>query len=178
MLFRSITFEGAKVDLTWIDGLPGKKIIFKGNHDYWWVSRAKMDKVFQSIEFVHNTFATYGEIAICGTRGWICPGEAFTDDDDKIYKRELIRLENSILQAIKADYTRIYGVLHFPPTNEKKETSGFTEIFQKYAITQVVYGHVHAKSNFRNAIKGNFHGVNYWLTSCDYLEFKLIQLPE
>ncbi|HSN65627.1 MAG TPA: serine/threonine protein phosphatase, partial [Fusibacter sp.] len=87
-------------------------------------------------------------------------------------------LENSITQAIKAGYTRLYGVLHFPPTNEKKEPSGFTEIFQKYAIPQVVYGHVHAKSNFKNAIKGNFHGVNYWLTSCDYLDFKLIQLPE
>jgi len=174
----AITFEGAKIDLAWINDLPGRKIIFKGNHDYWWVSKTKMDHVFNKIEFVHNSFAAYGNLAICGTRGWICPGDAFTDDDEKIYKRELMRLENSILQALKAGYTKIIGVLHFPPTNEKKEPSGFTEIFQKYAITQVVYGHVHAKSNFKNAINGNFHDVTYWLTSCDYLDFKLLQLPE
>ena len=174
----AITFEGAKIDLDWINVLPGRKIIFKGNHDYWWVSKTKMDPVFDRIEFVHNTYAHYGDLAICGTRGWICPGDAFTADDDKVYKRELIRLENSIKQAQKSGFTKILGVLHYPPTNEKKEPSGFTEIFERYGITQAVYGHVHGKSNFRNALNGNYRGVNYWSTSCDYLDFKLMQLPE
>ncbi len=172
----AITFEGAKIDLEWIHQLPGKKIIFKGNHDYWWVSKTKMDPVFDSINFVHNSFGVYEDYAICGTRGWICPGEEFTLEDEKVYKRELMRLENSIRQAQAKGFDKIIGVLHYPPTNEKKEPSGFTELFQKYDIKQVVYGHIHGKSNFRNALKGNFNGVNYHLTSCDFLDFKLLQL--
>ena len=172
----AITFEGAKIDLEWIHQLPGKKIIFKGNHDYWWVSKTKMDPVFDSINFVHNTFGVYEDYAICGTRGWICPGEEFTLEDEKIYKRELMRLENSIKQALESGFDKIIGVLHYPPTNEKKEPSGFTELFQKYDIKQVVYGHIHGKSNFRNALKGSYNGVNYHLTSCDFLDFKLLQL--
>lgn len=172
----AITFEGAKIDLSWIHELPGKKIIFKGNHDYWWVSKTKMDPIFDSITFVHNSFASYEEYAICGTRGWISPGDEFTLEDEKVYKRELMRLENSIKQAKAQGFEKIIGVLHFPPTNEKREPSGFTELFQKYEIKQVVYGHVHAKSNFRNAIKGQFNDVTYHLTSCDYLDFKLLKL--
>ena len=172
----AITFEGAKIDLEWIHQLPGKKIIFKGNHDYWWVSKTKMDPFFDSINFVHNSFGVYEDYAICGTRGWICPGEEFTLEDEKVYKRELMRLENSIRQAQAKGFDKIIGVLHYPPTNEKKEPSGFTELFQKYDIKQVVYGHIHGKSNFRNALKGNFNGVNYHLTSCDFLDFKLLQL--
>ena len=171
----AISFEGAKIDLDWIEALPGKKIIFKGNHDYWWVSKSKMDRVFDQIEFVHNSFATYEDIAICGTRGWICPGDGFTAADEKIYKREVLRLENSLKQAVKAGFEKIYGVLHFPPTNEKKERSGFTDLFESYGVTQVFYGHVHAKSNFKNALNGTFRSVNYTLTSCDYLDFKLLQ---
>lgn len=172
----AITFVGAKIDLEWIHQLPGKKIIFKGNHDYWWVSKTKMDPVFNSINFVHNSFGVYEDYAICGTRGWICPGEEFTLEDEKIYKRELMRLENSIKQALESGFDKIIGVLHYPPTNEKKEPSGFTELFQKYDIKQVVYGHIHGKSNFRNALKGSYNGVNYHLTSCDFLDFKLLQL--
>lgn len=174
----AITFEGAKQDLSWIDRLPGKKIIFKGNHDYWWVSKAKMDNTFPTIQFVHNTYALYGDIAICGTRGWICPGDGFTAEDEKIYKREVMRLEYSIKQAVAAGYVKIIGVLHFPPTNEKKEPSGFTEIFERYGVKQVVYGHIHAKNNFRYALKGLFRGIDYQLTSCDYLDFKLVRIEE
>ncbi len=169
----AISFEGANSDLAWLDQLPGKKIIFKGNHDFWWVSLTKMEGKYESIAFIHNTFGIYKNFGICGTRGWVCPGEVFTEDDEKIYKRELLRLELSIRQARAAGYNDIIGVLHFPPTNEKKEPSGFTDIFEKNEIKQVVYGHIHGKSNFRNALKGNYHGVDYQLTSCDYLDFKL-----
>lgn len=174
----AITFEGAKQDLSWIDSLPGEKIIFKGNHDYWWVSKAKMDNAFPTIQFVHNTYAVYRDTAICGTRGWISPGEGFTVEDEKIYKREVMRLEYSIKQAVAAGYEKIIGVLHFPPTNDKKEPSGFTDIFEKYGVKQVVYGHIHAKNNFRYALKGLFRGIDYRLTSCDYLDFKLVRIDE
>lgn len=172
----AITFDGARQDLTWINELPGKKIVFKGNHDFWWVSKAKMNLAYSTIQFVHNTYAVYNDIAICGTRGWVCPGDEFSIDDEKIYKREVIRLEISIKQAVDAGYEKIIGVMHFPPTNEKREPSGFTEIFEKYGITEVVYGHIHAKSNFKNALNGQYRGVNYSLTSCDYLDFKLLRM--
>ena len=182
----AMTFANAKADLEWIDALPGKKVIFKGNHDLWWVSKTKMISVFEHIEFVHNAFSVYNhidsisgepiKIALCGTRGWICPGEDFTGNDEKIYRRELLRLEGSIKMARDEGYTQIIGVLHFPPTNERKEASGFTEIFEKYGIEQVVYGHVHGKQNFKNAINGKFREIDYHLTSCDFLDFKLLQL--
>lgn len=172
----AISFNGAFEDLNWIESLPGKKIIFKGNHDYWWVSKTKMDPVFKTINFVHNTYGVYKDYAICGTRGWICPGDNFSEEDERVYKRELIRLELSIKEAIKNGFSKIVGVLHFPPTNEHKSPSGFTEIFERYGIGHVIYGHVHGKGNFRNALKGEYHGVNYYLTSCDYLDFKLLKL--
>lgn len=172
----AITFEGAKIDLDWIESLPGKKILFKGNHDYWWVSKTKMDPCYKTITFVHNGYASYGNLAICGTRGWTCPGEAFTAEDEKVYKRELLRLENSITQAKRDGYTEILGVLHFPPTNEKKEPSGFTALFSKYEVKKVIYGHIHGKSNFRGALNGLYNGTEYILTSCDYLSFKLFTL--
>lgn len=172
----AITFEGVRKDLDWIGQLPGTKIVFKGNHDYWWVSKKKMDAAYPEFKFVHNTFSVYEDVAICGTRGWICPNDDFSSEDEKVYKRELMRLENSIKQAVQAGYDKIIGVLHFPPTNEKKEPSGFTDIFEKYGIKTVVYGHVHGKGNFKNALNGNYRGVQYYLTSCDYLDFKLLKL--
>lgn len=182
----AMTFPHAKADLDWIDALPGRKLIFKGNHDLWWVSKAKMSAAYEHLSFIHNGFDVYThkceetgetkEIAICGTRGWLCPGEEFTPEDEKVYKRELLRLENSIKMALDAGFTEIIGVLHYPPTNERKEASGFTEIFEKYHVKQVVYGHVHGKPNFKNAINGKFRGIDYFLTSCDFLDFKLLKL--
>jgi hypothetical protein len=172
----AMSFEAAKVDLDWIEALPGRKILFKGNHDYWWTSKRKMADRYQTLTFVHNDFAAYEDYAICGTRGWLCPNEVqFTPDDARIYRREGIRLENSILMAKSAGYTRFLGVLHYPPTNERKEPSVFTDTFEKFGIASVIYGHVHSEQNYRYALNGNFGGVTYRLTSCDYLDFKLFK---
>lgn len=172
----AMTFNAATDDLKWIDELPGRKILFKGNHDYWWVSRAKMAGCYSNIEFVHNAFAIYEDMAICGTRGWLCPNEViFTENDEKVYKREALRLENSIMMAKKAGFEKIVGVLHFPPTNDKKEPSRFTETFEKHGVKEVVYGHIHSKQNYKYGIKGLYGSVNYHLTSCDYLDFKLFE---
>ncbi|MBM7562158.1 metallophosphoesterase [Fusibacter tunisiensis] len=172
----AMSFSAAEADLRWVDGLPGRKIIFKGNHDYWWVSKNKMTGMYNSIEFIHNDFAVYEDYAICGTRGWICPNDAvFTEQDEKIYKREALRLENSIQMAQKAGFQKILGVLHYPPTNDLKDPSLFTELFEKYGIEEVIYGHIHAAVNFKYGVKGWFRGVNYHLTSCDFLDFKLFK---
>ena len=172
----AMTFEEAKIDLEWLDALPGKKIVFKGNHDFWWVSKKKMTGVFKTITFVHNDFAVYEDRAICGTRGWLCPNAVkFDENDARIYQREVLRLENSILMARQSGYEKVYGVLHYPPTNDRKEASLFTACFEKYDVSQVVYGHIHAKANFKYGLIGAFNGVTYQLTSCDFLDFKLWQ---
>lgn len=172
-------FETARVDLEWIDALPGNKILFKGNHDYWWASLTKMTGVYKTLKFVHNSFESVGDVAICGTRGWLSPnGQKFDENDERIYKREAIRLENSLKMAKAAGFEKIIGVLHYPPTNELKEPSLFTELMTSYGVSDVVFGHVHSEPFFKMALQGPFHGVLYHLTACDYLDFKLLRVMD
>jgi predicted phosphohydrolase len=173
----AMTFESAYIDLAWIDSLPGHKIIFKGNHDYWWSSKRKMSGVFGTLTFVHNDYAVVGDTAICGTRGWICPNTTkFEAEDEKIYMREGMRLEHSLKAAKDAGYERIIGALHFPPTNELHEPTVFTSLMTKYGVEKVVYGHIHSNPFFKTALQGSYEGVLYYLTACDYLSFKLLAL--
>ena len=131
-------------DLNWIDNLPGKKIISKGNHDYWWGSISKLNSMYENTKFIQNNFFTYKEYAICGTRGWICPNsEKFTEKDKKIYDRELIRLRLSLDEAKKNGYTKFIVMIHYPPTNDKFEESDFVKIFKEYNVEKVIYGHLH-----------------------------------
>lgn len=192
----AMKFEHAGPDLGWIDALPGRKILFKGNHDYWWTSKGKMDGVYPSLFFVYNGFDTYGDMAICGTRGWECPDgaeeawrleavKALTSedlkgmkDDDKIYRREVLRLELSLSAAVRAGYKRILGVLHYPPVREGERPSAFTDLFERYGVEQVIYGHLHGAPAFERAFNGIFQGIPYQLVSCDFLDFKLKWLME
>ena len=118
----SLKAEDSVYDLDWINELPGNKIISKGNHDYWWTSISKLNSMYEKTKFLQNNYYTYKEYAICGTRGWICPGaNSFTSKDEKIYKRELIRLRLSLEAAKKDNYNSIIVMLHYPHTNEKFE---------------------------------------------------------
>jgi predicted phosphohydrolase len=113
---------------------------------------------------------------ICGTRGWSCPGsDDFTDDDRRIYDRELLRLEFS-LEAGKAADKDIIAFTHFPPTNEKKQPSGFTGLYEKYGVRHAYYGHLHRKETYKRGITGNLNGVNYELISADRLGFSLLKI--
>lgn len=165
-------FEDARVDLDWVDALPGRKIMIKGNHDYWWQSLAKMKGVFKSIDFMHNNFFSIGDIAICGTRGWTCPNDTdFNEHDEKIYKREGLRLRYSLDQAVKAGFNRIYIMLHYPPTNDQLESSLFTQIAEEYGVEKVIYGHIHSYGAREYKLKGEYNGIEYLLTSADYIRF-------
>lgn len=169
--------EDAMEDLEWINQLPGKKIIIKGNHDYWWGSISRLNSLFESIGFLQNNFFIYGGYAICGTRGWICPNDnKFTEQDEKVYLREVQRLKLSLEAARKAGYNDIIGMLHYPPTNEKLEPSLFTEVMEFYEVQQVVYGHLHGEEFFQYGLQGVHKGVLYRLVSCDYLDFDLLRL--
>ncbi len=188
--------EEAITDLNWIHNLPGKKIFFKGNHDLWWQSISKLNKLYDdgTMQFVQNKCVLINPhaesltdttclinsterendtrlIGICGTRGWICPGtEGFTQHDQKIYEREVARLKLSLEDAKKAGADTLIGVLHFPPTNDKHQGSGFTELMSGYGVKTCVYGHLHGKEAFKNGIKGVYNGVEYKLVSLDFVE--------
>ncbi|MDP4091133.1 MAG: metallophosphoesterase [Bacillota bacterium] len=167
--------EGEK-ELQWIHELPGKKLIIKGNHDYWWGSITKLNKMFEDMNFIQNNHFNYEEYGICGTRGWICPGsERFEDEDLKIYKRELIRLRLSLDSARKAGFERLIAMIHYPPTNEKFEDSGFTDIFKEYEVEKVIYGHLHGPFHYR-VLNGEREGIHYIMTSSDYINFNPVLL--
>lgn len=172
-----MTLEEAYPDLDWIDQMPGRKYLIKGNHDYWWKSIKRMNRFSETMYFIQNNYFAYGDIAICGTRGWNCPGtQDYSPQDQKIYQREAHRLELSLQAAQKAGFDKIIGMTHFPPANEKKESSLFTQLFEHYHVKQVVYGHIHGKDSFLSGSLGNINGVDYQLVSCDFLDFKLLKL--
>lgn len=163
--------EDSMLDLQWIEDLPGKKIISKGNHDYWWGSITRLNSKFENTKFLQNNFYEYGEYAICGTRGWICPGtDRFNEKDKKIYLRELIRLRLSLDSAKKAGFNKFIVMLHYPPTNEKFEESGFVEILKEYEVEKVIYGHLHGPSLSR-VLNGMRDGIEYIMTSADFIDF-------
>ena len=166
-----LKLEESFSDLDWIEALPGKKVLIKGNHDLWWTSINKLVKLYEGMHFVQNNFFLADGVAICGTRGWICPGDNdFTSHDEKIYKRELMRLRFSLEEAKKAGIPTIIGALHFPPTNDKMQGSGFTELFTEYGVKKVVYGHLHGKESFSKGLEAVFNGVEYHLVSLDKLK--------
>lgn len=163
-------------DLNWIDELPGKKIISRGNHDYWWGSIKKLNSLYKETKFLQNNFYSYNEYAICGTRGWICrDSDKFTKKDEKIYSRELIRLRLSLEAAKNAGFEKYIVMIHYPPTNEKFEDSDFTKIFKEYKVDKVIYGHLHGASLGR-VLNGVVDGIEYIMTSADYLKFCPIKI--
>lgn len=165
-------------DLNWIDELPGRKIISKGNHDYWWGSIKKLNSLYQNTKFIQNNYFFYKDYAICGTRGWICRGaDKFTAKDEKIYSREIIRLRLSLEAAKKAGFDKFIVMLHYPPTNEKFEESEFTKIINEYSVEKVIYGHLHGVP-LGKVLEGKVDGVEYIMTSADYINFCPIKILE
>lgn len=174
-----INMNEAGADLNIIHELPGKKIYVKGNHDYWWTTVTKLNKLYDDMSFLQNNFYSYEDYAICGTRGWICPNEVkFTEEDEKIYKREAHRLKLSLDAARKSGFEKIIVITHYPPTNDKLEPSIFTEIYEQYNVEKVIYGHLHGKESFKMGLEGIHRGVEYKLVSCDYVNFNLIKIMD
>jgi len=174
----SMNISEGRSDLEWINKLPGKKILIKGNHDYWWSSITKLNSLYADMDFIQNNFFNYKNFAICGTRGWNCPGATkFTVHDEKIYDRELIRLRLSLDEAVNKGYKKIIVMLHYPPTNDKFEETELIRIIKEYNVVKVIYGHLHGPSLSR-LYEGNIEGVEYIVTSCDYLNFNPLLILE
>ena len=143
----AMRLEDALVDLRDIDALPGRKVVLRGNHDYWWPSIGKLRAALPpTIQAVQNDALRVGDVVIAGTRGWVSPGShEFDDHDEKIYRRELERLDLSLRQAskLRGPEDRTVIMLHYPPTNVRLEPSGFTERIHAFAPDALVFGHVH-----------------------------------
>lgn len=168
----AISLEKFKLDLAFLATLPGKKIISKGNHDLWWDSLRKMKKILPAgFSILQNNSYVFGNVAICGTRGWICPeGGKFTDEHDaKIFQRELVRLKLS-LNSVPSNINNIIVVLHYPPVNGKQEKSPLIELMKQYSVTRCLYGHLHGCA-VKKALEGKHWGIQFQLVSADYLDF-------
>lgn len=172
----SMSMKEGMEDLEWIHNLTGKKIICKGNHDYWWGSISKLNNLYEDMKFVQNNYYTYEDYAICGSRGWSLFGASSqSQHDKKIISREIIRLKLSLDAAIKAGYNKIIVMMHYPPVNDNFEESVFTELFRDYPIEKVIYGHLHGKA-LTNIFQGFHNNIEYIFTSCDYIDFDPIRI--
>ncbi len=162
----------ARADFQFLEELPGRKILLKGNHDYWWNSMKKMtdffeENCFSSLSILHNNCYAYEDIGICGTRGWVnMPGESA---DAKILAREQQRLRVS-LQAAKDKKLEPVVFLHYPPMYAHNRNELMLEALAEFSVKECYYGHLHGKAH-NKAVIGQVDGVEYHLVSGDYLQF-------
>ncbi len=175
-----IKLQNTYKDFSFINELPGTKILLKGNHDLWWTTLKSMREFlkqneFSNIDFLYNNSYEYDGKILAGTRGWDI--KADTDQDKKIIIREVRRLENSILNGIKkyGENKEIIAFMHYPPIERGNTNNEFTKVLQKYNVKTCIYGHLHGEAH-KYAIEGNIDGINYKLVSCDYTNFKLIKI--
>ncbi len=169
----AIDLESASADFEFIDQILGKKIILKGNHDYWWSTASKFykfcqDKGFSNQWILNNNCYFYEDYAICGTRGWFFEEEKGNEHDEKVFKRELNRLEASLSAA--GDRPKIV-FLHYPPKYKGYECPEILSLLKKYDVRQCFYGHLHSASHAL-ALEGIWDGIDYKLISADKLEFR------
>lgn len=163
----------AEQDLVWLSELNGTKLLIRGNHDYWWSSIGKVRQALPSgLYALQNDHLVWGRRAVCGTRGWICPGEEGfnSDQDEKIYRRELLRLQISLESARKCGFTEIIVALHFPPYNRQGQPSGFTELLEQYRVSTCVFGHIHDQGRER-IFQGRRCDVTYCFVAADGVDF-------
>ena len=166
----AMKLENAIEDFSFIDRLPGRKIILKGNHDYWWTTISKMNAFcaaqgFTSIQFLNNNCYLAEQVAICGTRSWLFdPGEPH---DQKVMNRELGRLRASLESAKDAEKLVF---LHYPPRYPTGNADEVIALLQEYGVRECWYGHLHGAS-IRGAVQGEVDGIRYRLISADALGF-------
>ena len=165
-------------ELKYLEELPGTKILLKGNHDYWWETINKMNKFLETnnlktIKFLHNNSYCYEDYIICGTRGW---EDSNGEDNLKILKRELLRLELSIQDGIKkyGPDKKIIVLMHYPPFLENVNEVNFIELMEKYNVEICLYGHIHGKTDKEKEL--NRSNIKFKLVSCDFLKFDMYKV--
>ena len=168
----ALDLPSSRADFAWINDIPGRKIILKGNHDYWWSTASKFQKFcdeygFENQFILNNNHYEYEGWAICGTRGWFFEEERSSQHDEKVFKRELIRLEASLKSA--GDLPKLV-FLHYPPRYKGYECREILDLLQRYEVSRCFYGHLHGPSQ-KLAMEGLWEGTEFRLVSADYLNF-------
>lgn len=175
----AMKFENAYLDLSCLFPLKGKKILIRGNHDYWWQKIGKIRESFPAdFYFLQNDSVKLGNLVFVGSRGWTVPGSPdFVDSDMVIYKREVERFKLAFksVEKLIEEGDKVIALIHFPPFNIRKERNLFTELFEDNGVKKVVYGHLHGKDcKAVNVL--NINGVEYILSSCDKVGNKLVEV--
>lgn len=172
-----MSLESAREDFLFINALPGKKVILKGNHDYWWSTASKAKRFFadngiDTIDILYNNSCLYGDTALCGTRGWFYEEERGSPHDKKIMLREIGRLEASLKAAGEREKI---AFLHYPPKYAGYECPEILELLEKYGVRECYYGHIHGKG-CGAAFQGVKNGVQFRLVSVDYVNFTPVKV--
>ena len=173
----ALDLQQAREDFAFINAIPGRKIMLKGNHDYWWSTAAKFHKFcqengFENMHVLNNNHFEYDGIAICGTRGWFFEEEKSGTHDEKVFRRELLRLEASLKSA--GEQQKLV-FLHYPPRYKGYECPEILELLKKYEVRRCFYGHLHGASHGL-AMEGVWDGVDFKLVSADRLGFRPFQV--
>lgn len=173
----AMKLEDALPDIEILKDLKGKKVLLRGNHDYWWSTISKVRNILpKDIYAIQNDSLVFEDKIICGTRGWIVDSYKMTESDKKIFDRELIRLELTLKDAKKkqTDNQKIICMLHYPPFDKNNNPTEFTKMLESFGIDTVIYGHLHGKLNTKKVLTLN--GVTYYLTSCDMVDNTLVEI--
>lgn len=168
----AMDLKQAREDFAFINAIAGRKLILKGNHDYWWCTGAKFEAFcrendFSTLHLLHNNHFVYGDIAICGTRGWFFEESKSKDHDEKVFRRELMRLEASLKSAGEL---RKFVFLHYPPRYKGYLCQPILDLLARYRVEKCFYGHLHGASHGLSQ-EGLFDGIEYRLLSADKLDF-------
>ena len=170
----STYLEETSKDFEYINNLPGKKILLKGNHDYWWTTVTSMRKYlkennFENIDFLYNNSYEFDNKILVGTKGWTLSED---QEDIRLTQREVARLELSIKDGISkfGDDKELIVFMHYPPVTKSYMNTKYMEVMKKYNVKRCYYGHLHGKS-IKYAFNGEFNGVKHKLISADALEF-------
>lgn len=169
----AMSLEEARSDFAFIDSLPGRKIILKGNHDYWWTTASKMDKYikaegFNTLSFLHNNSFSYDGVSICGSRGWFFEEETDNEHDIKMINREVLRLKKSLSEAENEEKIVF---LHYPPVYRDYVCKEIINVMTEYGVKKCYYGHIHGYGH-KNAYTGNYMGIEFRMISADFIGFK------
>lgn len=175
----AMKLSDALTDLNALKDLPGTKVFIRGNHDYWWngITKLRDSAPDKSFVFLQTDSVKIGEYLIVGSRGWTCPGSPdFSAQDEKLYKREAERFRLAFKDAEKrkAEGDKVLALIHYPPFTGKLEDTLFTQLFEGNGVEKVVFGHIHGMTFF--PLRAQKNGIEYHLSSCDKVGFKLIKI--
>ena len=169
----AMSLEEGLEDFKYIENLPGRKIIVKGNHDYWWSTLTKINTFFEendikTIDILYNNAFFYEDVAICGSRSWLSDDKLTTEQNTKIIAREVTRLRTSLQAA--GDVSRRLCFLHYPPQIGTIVCNDIIDVMNEFAVEECYYGHLHSEGH-RLAIRGIINGIKYDIISADYINF-------